>query len=137
MIKQFETILEAFKHPKVKLINKGFRKQSQLFETENEMDVQFNGYNSLYEYQEYINKCFLKSREVIQQKMASELSQPFQLKQNLDLLKFEVKTFRRRHFQLNNDELLLSRIEILKNSLPVKSYDAFVKKNTTIFFNWI
>jgi hypothetical protein len=25
----------------------------------------------------------------------------------------------------------------LKTSLPVKSYDAFVKKNTTIFFNWI
>jgi hypothetical protein len=135
MIKHFETISEPFKHPKVKLINKGFRKQSQLFETENEMDLQFNGYKSLNDYQEYINKCFLKSREVIQQKMASELSQPLQLKQNLDLLKFEVKTFRRSYFQLNNDELLLSRTEILKTSLPVKSYDAFVKKNTTIFFN--
>jgi hypothetical protein len=135
MIEQFETILEAFKHPKVKLINKAIKKQGQLFDVENEIDIQFNGYSSLYDYQEHINKYFLKSKEIINQKMASDISQPLQLKQNLDLLKFEVKTFRRRYFQQNNDELMLSRIEILKNNIAIKSNDTFLKKNTSILFN--
>ena len=135
MTTQFESILEIFKHPKVKLVNKAFKKQSQLFESENEIDVQFNGYNSIYEYQEYINKCFLNFKIAIEKQMAEEESQASLLIQKLDLLKFEFKTFRRRYFQHNNDELMLSRIEILKNSLPVKSNDPFVKKNTTIFFS--
>ena len=133
MIKQFEIILEAFKHPKVKLINKAFRKQTLLFDFETDIGVQFNGYNSLYDYQEYVDKCFLKSKDVIQQKMATEMSYPLQLKQNLDLLKFEIKTFRKMHFHLNNEELMISRIEFIKNSLPIKTNDGYLKKNTSIF----
>lgn len=130
MIAQFETILEPLKHPKVKIVNKAFRKQRQLFEPENDTDVQFNGYNSLSEYQEHMNRNFLKSKDVIQQNMTSRIHQPFELKQNLHLLKFEIKSFRKSYFQLTNDELILSRIELVKNSLPLKHCDSLVKQKT-------
>jgi hypothetical protein len=135
MIKHFETISEPFKHPKVKLINKAFKKQTQLFEEDNGIAIQFNGFNSLPEYHEHIIKNFLKSKEFIQERILAENNQPLRLKEHLDVLKFEIKTFRRRYYEQNDEELMLSRIEFLKNSLPVKGDTTALKKNPAILFD--
>lgn len=131
MITQFQSILEPLKHPKVKIVNRPFKKQNQLFEPDDDIEVQFNGYNTLSEHQEEINRCFLRSKAIIDDNMSSQMDEPLQVKQKLHLLKFEVRSFRKSYFSLTNDELILSRIEIHKNSLPVRNYHPLVKKKSS------
>lgn len=135
MTEQILITLENLKYPKVKIINKPLKQQGLLFEPESSVDIQFNGYSSLNEYQAHLDNLFQKFKSVLNERMAQALNQPQQMKQVLDLVELEIKLFRKRYFPKSNIELPFTRIELLKNSISIDSYQESVKKNKSFLLN--
>jgi hypothetical protein len=129
MDEQFLITLESLKHPKIKIINKAIKKQTQLFELDSPIDIQFNGYYTLTEYQSFLDSLFQKCKVELQ-KMRSIANNQFQkLKDQFNNLLLELRLLRKRFYPMNDLDLMFSRIELQKGSLPIDNNHQYLKKN--------
>lgn len=129
MDEQILITLELLKTPKIKIINKAMKKQTQLFEADSPIDIQFNGYHSLSEYKAFLDSQFHKCKLALQSTMRTFIQELAQLKSKLEAVLLEIKLFRKMFFPKNNQELLFTRIEFLKSSLPIENYGDYLKKS--------
>ena len=104
-------------HPKVQFLSKLPRKQVNLFEIENAIEIQFNGFRHPQSYQEHLDRHYRRNRDRIEELILSEIKHPAELKKRLDIAGFEIKSFRKRFYPKNNSKLLLGRVDILKSQL--------------------
>lgn len=129
MDEQIQKTLELLKHPQIKIINRPMKKQTQLFEADSPIDIQFNGFQSLSEYKAYLDSQFHKCKLVLQSTISNLIHQFTQLKARLEAVLLDIKLFRKMFFPKNDQELLFTRIEFLKNSLPIENNNDYLKKN--------
>jgi hypothetical protein len=120
--------LEQLRNAKVQVLSFSIRKQVNLFDFETGPEISFNGFKSIFSYQEQLDKYYDECKMSIELEINQATPYSLELKKSLDLSRFEIKAFKNRFFPKENELLLFSRVELVKTPRTDISRDQALKK---------
>lgn len=122
MINSLDAILEEISKAEIKLGNKTGRVPINLFETTELIDLNFNGFNSLRDYDYYCEDLICNFKNHVDN-VNDETNSPLGIRQGLNLLLFEAKSQEKRYFPKKN------KIDwLVKTSFKIKYQTEYSKE---------
>ena len=110
------TILDALKEANIAIKRPSAQKNATLFVNPASNAVEFNGFSSLLDYRVFLSSLYVKCKlDIDGQLNERALIEALELMQELSLLLFEVKEFKRQYFPKKPHSGLLERVIIQKN----------------------